>query len=438
MLKSSILALLLHSIAAILWLAFNIIVARITTTETFATVFFTITFAQFGALAALLGYNVVMLRHASVHWGIGEKSRISNLISESRWIIIGTSISISAILSLLHWLGVNSVVTADCVSILFATILSFLVALMTLHMEALRATGHLLKALAGMSLVRTVGSLVLLAPLIVLNIESTYTILTVHLLALTVAVGLEVFWLQRITGGGLKLPRTAPRLKEALAIWPGEVSVVLIARATVLVLGFGNDVASVALLIAADRIAMLGQFLSNAVRLAIGPAISVAHHKGGDRFHRAVQQASALMFATGFVGGLGLIIVGWPILWAFGPEYTTAFPYAVAMLAAQASWTILGPTALIANMVGLGPTRSRLTAATAISMILVQFLLLKPFGVWGVLGTFVIATWTMNALLWFEIYRKTGVRCGIFSFSAGELFSLLREDFRSLLKGSRK
>jgi len=226
----------------------------------------------------------------------------------------------------------------------------------------------------------------------------------------------------------LRLPRPRgrvnfPHLPVAAGIWPGEASAIVLARATGILIGLQNGMDAAALFLAAERVAQLGKFLSDAVRTSIGPMLARAQTP--EALNEAVARASLLMLLAGAAGALALAVTGYLFLWVLGPAYTAAFPVLLILLVAQSSWSILGPTAMIMNMTGLQKIRSLVNAVGAVSLIAILW---NTSGVIVASAAFATIVWLVNAALWVVIFRLKGVKSGVFGLSRETMQSIISQE----------
>jgi O-antigen/teichoic acid export membrane protein len=433
-LRLSIIALTMRLVGTGVWLVFTLLIARLLSVDDFGLLFLLVSASLVGAQFVLAGYNVVVLREAGSLWHEGNKAALAALVSEARRIIVIMSLLLGLALVLSDLIYPVSALTLEVWRIAFVVALSAVAGLMTLHCDALRSCNQMSKALFGTTVVRTAGSILMLIPLIFFKSLGVGPILLGYLLVLSLAALLEAYWLRQLAGSGFRWKWRFPHFKQSLAIWPGELAMVLMRRSTTLVLGVHNDLGAVAMFVAAERVAMLSDFLTDALRLAIGPNISFAARGTEAELRDACERASALMFVVTVLGAFCTVIVAWPILWLFGDAFLGAFTYVLALIAAQLSWAILGPTALVANMIGLGGARSRLSSLVTAALVLAQVVLFPVFGAPVVVWVLVVATWGLNLALWFMIRARKGLLLGVLGTSPLRIVAAFRAEFAMMTR----
>lgn len=431
MLGSVLIALLLRVGGTALWLVFTIIVARAMSVEDFGYVFFIINVIMTGGALAVLGYDATVVRFGSQFWKTNKKQDFRNLLSEARCAIIGIGALITIAFAIATLAGVQTPVTQHMSIALLVGLSILAVGLMAAERDTLRASGKLQEALFAFSVIRALVPTVLTFVAWLFGALSPDTVLVFHLIALGVALAWDQW---RI--GKLNLPARGslsfPHLKVALATWPGTTSLVIFQRAPAIVIGLTGGLGAAALFIAAERISQLGTFLTGAVRTAVGPNLAQADHK--DR-QQAVAHASVLMLISGLLGLVLLLALGAVLLWMFGPEYRSAFPALVMLLIGQFSWAMLGPTALILNMMGQNKTRS-IIGVVATGILLVLLLVLDT--ALGVASAVAVISWCMNIALWIAIRVRLGLRSGVFGLNAQNARAIWNEECQSIAKRLQK
>ena len=191
---------------------------------------------------------------------------------------------------------------------------------------------------------------------------------------------------------------------------------VLLGRIGGIIVGLVLGLEAAALYIAAERIAALGQFLTDAVRIAAGPKVARAARQAETEpgaLQHAVRHASLLMFLAGSAGALGLAVLGYPLLWLLGPEYIKAYPVVLLLLLGQTSWTVLGPTAMVMNMTGLERSRSVGTVVAAFAAGGVAWIGASIMGISGAALGYAAVSWGMNAVFALIISLKSHLYVGM-------------------------
>lgn len=431
MLGSVIIALLLRIGGTALWLIFTIIVARAMSVEDFGYVFFVINAIMTGGAIAVMGYDVTVVRFGSLFWKAQDKQGFRDLLSEARRAIVIIGLMATFALAIGTMAGLDTPVTQELpVAILIgASIVA--VGLMSVERDTLRAAGKLQEALFAFSVIRALVPLVLTFIAWLLGALNPDLVLVFYLVALLAALGWDRWRIGKL-GLPPRVGMAAPHLKVALSTWPGNAALVVFQRAPTIVIGLTGGLGAAGLFIAAERISQLGSFLTDAVRTAVGPNLAQAD---SDDRQQAVTHASLLMLISGSVGLVLLLALGAVLLWMFGPEYRSAFPALLMLLLGQLSWTILGPTALVLNMMGHNKTRSVISVAATLALLILLPIFDTAFGAATVVA---FISWAMNIALWVAILLRLGLRSGIFGLSLKSARDIWAEERHSIVNKLKK
>ncbi|MDO6724721.1 hypothetical protein Q4560_15725 [Celeribacter halophilus] len=426
MLGSVAIALFLRVMGTALWLLFTVIVARGLTVEDFGFVFFVINVIMTGGVIIVLGYDVTAMRFGSRFWRDNNKQAFRNILAEARSCIAIAGLIACFTLCIAVRLGLDTPVTQDLNIALLTGISMTAVGFMSVERDILRAANKLQDALFAFSVIRALVPMILSAIALGLELLSSQAVLLFYCLALLSAL----VW-DRWRLGKLKLPTPValgvPHLKVALETWPGNAAFIIFQRAPTIVIGLAGGLESAALFIAAERVSQLSTFLSDAVRTAVGPGLAKADTL--DESQQATSYASLLMLLSGSVGTVLLLILGWGILWLFGPDYRGAFVPLMILLLGQLSWTVMGPTGLVLNMMGHNKIRSLIGSISAVIL-----MVLLPF-VDTVIGTAWIVTfvsWGMNVALWLAIKLRLNLTSGVFGLAFNTATEMLAKDWQNI------
>lgn len=434
MLGSVAVALFLRLGGTGLWLIFSILVARKLSVEEFGFIFFVINVIMTGGAIAVMGYDMSVVRFGSRFWRDQNKQGLRDLLAEARRavLIVGLMATLALVIGTLARL--DTPVTQGMPVALLVGLSIIAIGFMSVERDTLRAAGKLQEALFAFSVIRALVPLVLTCIAWLLGILDTGLVLGAYFIALLAALAWDHWRIGKLTLP-LRGKTAAPHLKVALATWPGNAGLIMFNGAPAIVIGLTGGLGAAALFLAAQRIAQLGTFLTDAVRTAVGPNLAQAD---GEARQHAVTHASLLMLMSGSIGVILLLGFGWLMLWMFGPEYRLAFPVLLALLAGQLSWTILGPTALVLNMFGEEKVRSMISVAAAIVLLILLPIFDTAFGIAIAVS---IMSWVMNLFLWLAIRIRLGIHCGIAGITfkeARRLWGEERQSLGSLLRRGRK
>ncbi len=413
-------AFLMRVAGAGIWLLYTISMARLLPKADFGSLLYSINMALVIAPIATLGFETTTIKHASQYWANGQKELFAGLLRQARRMAaLGGSIFL-VLLVLGFVLKIQSPVTESFGSAALVGIAIIFASTMGIHRDTLRAADRIELAFLGFSITRT------LLPLILSLLLAYAGLLSVRMamIAFVVSLGISLL-IERWAIGQLKLPATSHLTQELIAkhravaagTWLGDLAHVVMLRAPGMLVGLLTDLETLALFLAAERIANLGQFITDAVRNAVAPGISRACEEGTplEKTQAELTDISRLMLKSGLVDALILLVVGWPALRIMGPQFTEAFPLVVLAIVVQVGWVVTGPVATVMNMIGLELVRTVWTVIFALLLCAGIFAFVSGPNVANALIVQAIAVWSLNVSNVIRIKRKTGVRLGLWA-----------------------
>lgn len=419
MIKQASLALIMRVTGTGFWLIYTIAMARLLPPADFGTLMYAINLALILAPVATLGFESSTLKHAAPYWSEGQFAAFAGMLRQSRRMACAGGMLCWAALVLGALWGVASPVTQDVSLAHLTGAAIFLAALMGIHRDSLRAADRLIPAFLGLSILRTLLPLAGAGGLYSLDLLSVNTALWAFCAALCVAVGVEYIILSRLSLPAPRLTVSQWRSHRAVAVgtWAGDMAHVVLMRAPVLCLGILTGPEVLALYVAVERIAQLGQFLTDAVRTAAAPTLARACQNVQDRraIAMGLSDISQLMLKSGGMDAILLTLLAYPALWAMGDVYAQAYPLIFLFIAVQLGWTIPGPTAMAMNMMGLERRRTLWTILAAGLLIAGIFLWVDPHTAWAAIALQCGVVWGLNLWQVWQIRRDRGVWSGVFA-----------------------
>jgi len=406
MIRSVSVALALRIAGTLVWLAFGVLLARTLSMADAGIVFFAIGLSLLAGPLVAAGYDLVVLRFASVGLREGATEDIRRLRGEATLVCLGVSGLAMAGLFAVWGMGVATPVTSRFDVALLTALSVAATGLMAIHRDLLRAAGRLGPALVGQSLYRTLLPCLACGMLAAAGLLTAVTALTCYVAALCAALLQQSLALR-----GLRLsplcPRTLSRARIALAVWPGDAALLVLQRGAGLALGLTAGIEAAALYLVAERVAQPGLFVTDAARTALAPDLACATPV---ERQRSARRASLLFAFAGGGGVAAVTLLGALVLDLHGPEYEAAWPVLMILLVGQASWAVFGPTALLLNLYGEETARSRIAVLSAMGFLLALLFCATPVeaAVAAAAGC-----WAMNAALWLCLRRRLDLVSGL-------------------------
>jgi len=418
--KTVSIALVMRILGSGIWLLYTVAMARFLPKADFGSLFYSINVALIAAPVATLGFETATIKHASQYWVNNKTELFAGLLRQARLMALTGGTIFLAILLLGAVLNVKSPVTDGFVPAVLTGLAITLAAVMGIHRDTLRAADKIEFAFLGLSIIRTSVPLILAMVLAGLGLLSARSAMITFVIALAVALVIEKWAIGRLKlPSRQRLPAQDRRnhLSIARRTWLGDMAHVVLLRAPGVLVGLLTDLETLALFLAAERIANLGQFITDAVRTAIAPSLSRACEKGtpASRTQSELRRISMMMLQSGVVDAAFLILAGWPVLWLLGSGFTEAYPFVLLAAVVQMGWAITGPSALFMNMIGMELSRTIWTVGFA-SLLCAGILIFTTSGnVANALIVQAVVVWVLNISNVMRINRKTGFRIGLWA-----------------------
>jgi len=420
MIRDVSIAFIMRVAGAGIWLLYTISMARLLPKADFGSLLYSINMALVIAPIATLGFETTTIKHASQYWVNDQKDLFAGLLKQARGMaVLGGSIFL-ILLIVGAAFRISSPVTESFTSASLVGIAIIFASTMGIHRDTLRAANRIELAFLGFSITRTLGPLILSLLLAYLGVLSPISAMVAFVAALAASLAIEHWAL-----GKLQLPSQASLTSEqiathrsiALKTWLGDLAHVVMLRAPGILVGLLTDLETLALFLAAERIANLGQFITDAVRNAVAPAISRACEEGRSVEHTQSEltKISALMLKSGAIDALILVLIGWPALRLMGPNFTEAYPLVVLAIIVQVGWVVTGPVATVMNMIRLELVRTFWTVIFAALLCVGILTFVSGANVENALIVQAIAVWSLNISNVIRIKRKTGVKLGLWA-----------------------
>jgi O-antigen/teichoic acid export membrane protein len=188
---------------------------------------------------------------------------------------------------------------------------------------------------------------------------------------------------------------------------------VINAQADILVLGLFRQSDDVGVYKVAAQAATLIPFGLQAVNVVIMPYVARLHAEGDHRrLQRLVTQSARVILALALPLVLAFVLLGDAILAsAFGPEYARGHTALILLSLGQLANAGMGSVSVLLNMTGHERDTLRGVAVAALANIILNFLLIPPFGLVGAAAatasTFVIWNLLLRRAVWQRIHIES-------------------------------
>ena len=369
-----------------------------------------------------LGLNTAVIRFIPEYTEKADLSRLRGIIFQSRLVTFLASTALMLLAFLTLYLFQDHLQNYVLLPGLLVLICLPAYALTDLHDSMARGYGWMNLALLPPFLLRPFLLLVGMAaawgyglPLIAVTAISAAVIAT-WLTALIQLLLLEPR-LRREVPRGAAQKDTRFWLKVAFPILLMESFVLFLQNTDVLVLSIYHPPTDVAMYYAALKTINLITFVHFAVSNAVANRFA-AYEARGDKALLAsmIRQAVSWTFWPSLAAALLLLALGKPLLWLFGPEFTSAYPVMAILAVGLVIKAMFGPAEYLLNMLGEQKLCATVLFATALLNIILNFLLVPPYGLTGA-ATATAASLTSAALMFFLAIRFR-LNINIFAFAS--------------------
>ena len=365
-----------------------------------------------------LGLNTAVIRFIPEYTETADFAHLRGIIFQSRFItlIISTSLMVLSLALIVffkdhlhNYLYLPALLVLICLPAY---------ALTDLHDSMARGYSWMNLALIPPFLLRPLLILAVMAILYLAGSPMTaVTAITAAVIATWVTSLIQILMLeprlQREVPKGEKTRETKLWLAVAFPILLMESFVLFLQNTDILVLNAYHPPQDVAIYYAALKTINLITFVHFAVSNAVANRFS-AYEARGDRekLGEMMRQSVKWTFWPSLAAALLLLAVGKPLLWLFGPEFTSAYPVMFILAAGLVIKAMFGPAEFLLNMLGEQKLCALVLFATAMLNILFNLLLIPAFGLIGAASATALSL--ILAALMFFLAIKIRLKLNIF------------------------
>ncbi len=368
-----------------------------------------------------LGLPTLMIRLVPEHRERGETDALRGLLLFGRLLPFVVASAVAAIGMLVLVFAGHLVANAYLVPAIVALLCVPLITLSDVHDGIGRGRGWMMTALLPPYVLRPL--LVLLAMLVAHTIGwpmSASTAAGAAVVGSWLATGLQsaMLWhrLRRELPPG---PRSRPSgwwLGTSLPLLAITFSEILLQNTDILVVSHNLGPSQVAIYFAAAKTMSLVLFVHYAVGSAMAGRFAALNARGDkEGLTAAIRQAVNWTFWPSLAAAAGILTLGQPLLWLFGPQFVSGYPVMLVLVAGFLCRAAAGPSELLLNM--LGQQRAAAMAAVTIAVINIALnLILTPyFGLMGAASATATSLMAGSILNTMIAQKKLGLSIAIWS-----------------------
>jgi O-antigen/teichoic acid export membrane protein len=166
---------------------------------------------------------------------------------------------------------------------------------------------------------------------------------------------------------------------------------------------------------AAAKTMALVLFVHYAVGSAVAHRFSSLNERGDQvALAAAIRDAVRWTFYPSLAAAVLILIIGWPMLWLFSPEFTAAYPVMVILVIGFLARAAVGPAEFLLNTLG-EQNRSAIVAISAATFnVLLNYLLIPRFGLIGAATATTLALVAAAIANYIVARRRLGFGISIF------------------------
>jgi O-antigen/teichoic acid export membrane protein len=155
-------------------------------------------------------------------------------------------------------------------------------------------------------------------------------------------------------------------------------------NADVILLALYRPPHEVGMYFAAAKTMALVMFVHYAVGSAVAHRFSTLNARGDTAaLAAAIRDAVRWTFYPSLAAALAILALGWPLLWLFSPEFTTAYPVMCILVFGFLARASIGPAEFLLNTLGEQRRSAMVAVATAAINVLLNLALIPRFGLVG-------------------------------------------------------
>jgi len=184
----------------------------------------------------------------------------------------------------------------------------------------------------------------------------------------------------------------------------------LLQNTDILVMNLYLTSLDVAMYFAATKTTSLISFIYYAITAAYAHRFA-SYDAAGDMegLAEVLREAVVWTFWPSVVAAVGILIMGWPLLWLFGEEFTAAYPVMFVLVVGLLARAAVGPIDYMLSMLGQQKACAGVLGLSVAVNLGLNFLLIPEYGLMGA----AVATTVATIMATFLLYRLAKRRLGL-------------------------
>lgn len=371
-----------------------------------------------------LGFHTSVIRYVSEYRERGMLGELRGILLASRVFTIAAS-SVATALGLLGvWLLSGSIENYYVVPFYIGLLCLPMIALGDVMQGIARGNSWVHWALAPTYLIRPVLLLAFMWIAVQLGypVNAQTGIAAAVLSTYATSLGQLLFMesrLRNVAPPGQRTTNMHEWLLVSLPIFLVEGFFFLVTNTDVLMVGYFMEPHDTAVYFATVKTLALVHFVYFAVKAGVAQRYAQFAHGNPEKLRLFAQETVSWTFWPSLVLAALILLIGKPMLWLFGPDFTAGYPLLFILMIGVVTRASIGPAESLLTMSGNQNACAAAYAATLAVNVVLSIILIPTFGLWGAAIATTLSMVFEAVVLSFIVWRRLGIVMSIFASRLG-------------------
>ena len=199
-------------------------------------------------------------------------------------------------------------------------------------------------------------------------------------------------------------------LRVAFPLFIAHSFILVLAQTDLLMIGLWLGPTQVALYGASLKVAAVTTFIAFAMSALSVPKFAELYSDGKiDELQKLVRSVAQWTFWPSLAVGIGLCVLGKPILWLFGPEFQAGYTVLILVVGATVIHAMAGPVISLLEVTGNHDAAAVVLGGAAVFNIAANAILIPLHGIVGAATATILTAILMRVVLVITVKRRVGV-----------------------------
>lgn len=364
---------------------------------------------------ACLGFHTSIVRYIPEYRELGRLAELRGVMAASRAFVLVTSTLFAAAGVFGVWYFSEAIASYYVIPFYLGIVCLPMIALSDTLEGTARANSWAMLALAPIYLLRPLLILATMGGAILAGYApDAQTAIVAAILATWVTTLFQLAAIVPHTGREVRHVRPLFRTREwvivSLPIFLVEGFFFMLTNADVLMVGWFMAPGDVAVYFATVKTLALVHFVYFAVKAGVAQRYAQYAHGGNpEKLAVFARETVAWTFWPSLAMGAAVLVIGKPMLGLFGPGFDAGYPLLFVLVAGVVARASVGPAESLLTMSGNQNICAGVYGVTLAFNVMLNFLLIPVYGLWGAAISTALAMSFEAALLSFTIWRRLGI-----------------------------